>query len=360
MSNGRLATVTNSLILGALLAGCEAVTAPADLATGRPGGPLTTATAGNGPIAFMRDDPATGSFHIVITNPDGTGERQLPLPFDAGIPVWSPDGSRLLFSFFGPGGVRPGVVNSDGSGLTTLDVPEAPAGSDIGCEAWSPDGGRLLCSLTNFGGDHTADGVYTIRSSDGGALIRLTVNPYPPVGNFGGGDIPGGYSPDGSQFVFTRARPGAGPVPDRNQTGALFVANADGTGLRQITPYGLANSHDDGVAHWSPDGREILFAGATGSLFAVRTDGTGVRAIPLRTGGDGSYFVRAPDWSPDGTSIVFSLYSRSIGQFDVYTARPDGTALTRLTRTPAFEEFADWGTEVEAGQGVVLAHRGTP
>jgi hypothetical protein len=43
-----------------------------------------------------------------------------------------------------------------------------------------------------------------------------------------------------------RAKPGAGPVPDRNQTGALFVENTNGTGLRQLIPYGLANSHDNG------------------------------------------------------------------------------------------------------------------
>jgi Tol biopolymer transport system component len=40
-------------------------------------------------------------------------------------------------------------------------------------------------------------------------------------------------------------------------SGALFVANTNGTGLRQITPYGLANSNDNGLAHWSPDGTHL-------------------------------------------------------------------------------------------------------
>lgn len=78
--------------------------------------------------------------------------------------------------------------------------------------------------------------MYTIRAADGRGLRRLTFNPYPPRGDFGAGDIPGDFSPDGTRFVFMRAKPCAGPVPDRNQTGALFVENTNGTDLRQLTP----------------------------------------------------------------------------------------------------------------------------
>jgi Tol biopolymer transport system component len=37
------------------------------------------------------------------------------------------------------------------------------------------------------------------------------------------------------------------------------VENTDGTGLHQITPYGLANSHDIPAESWSPNGEQILF-----------------------------------------------------------------------------------------------------
>jgi Tol biopolymer transport system component len=213
---------------------------------------------------------------------------------------------------------------------------------DMGCRAWSPDAARLLCQAIRFGGDPSLNGVYTIRASDGGGLRRLTVNPYPPQGDFGGGDIPGDFSPDGSRFVFMRAKPGAGPVPDRNQTGALFVANTDGTGLRQLTPYGLVNSHDNGLAHWSPDGTRILFASAHGSLFTIRPDGADLQAIPLKTGGGFSYAF-TPGWSPDGTRIVFSLFLRTTGQMDIYTARADGRQVAQVTDTSDFDDLADWG-----------------
>jgi Tol biopolymer transport system component len=211
----------------------------------------------------------------------------------------------------------------------------------MNCRAWSPDSTRLLCQVIRFGGDTSLNGIYTIRSSDGGDLTRLTVSPYPPQGEFGGGDIPGDYSPDGSQFVFMRAKPGADPNA-RHQRGALFVENADGTGLRQITPYGLPNSHDNADESWSPDGSAILFASEHGLLFVVHPDGTGVRRIPLDTGG-GFSFAATPGWSPDGTRIVFSLFLRKTGQVDIYTAGPDGRDLVKVTDTPDFEDFPDWG-----------------
>jgi len=291
----------------------------------------------NGQIAFGRDDG-----QIFIINPDGTNEHELTLPYPAINPVWSPDGSKLLLNVFAPNlPVRPVTVDPDGSDLNLLTVPQAPSDMDIVCRAWSPDGTRLLCQGQIFEGDHSLDGIYTIRASDGGDLTRLTVNPYPPTGEFGGGDLPGDYSLDGARFVFMRAKPGADPNA-RHQRGALFVANTDGTGLRQITPYGLANSHDDGIPRWSPDGTEILFAGAHGSLFVVHPDGTGVRAIPLDTGGGFSYAV-SPGWSPDGTSIVFNLFLDTTEQVDLYTARSDGSDVTKVADAPNFEDNADWG-----------------
>jgi Tol biopolymer transport system component len=315
-------------------------------ATAAPAGAKTPGQ--NGQIAFSRYDEATGEPRIFIANPDGTHEHQLVLPLPGDGPVWSPDGGKLLVTVFRPeASVRPAIVNADGSGFTVLDVPQLPPDMDMGCRAWSPHATRLLCQAIRFEGDPSLNGIYTIRAADGGGLRRLTVNPYPPRGNFGGGDIPGDFSPDGSRFVFMRAKPGAGPVPDRNQKGALFVENTDGTGLRQLTPYGLANSHDNGLAHWSPDGTRILFASAHGSLFTIRPNGAGLRAIPLRIGGGFSYAF-TPGWSPDGTRIVFSLFLRKTGQVDLYTARADGRQVAQVTDTPDFEDLADWGPSPRA------------
>jgi Tol biopolymer transport system component len=47
-----------------------------------------------------------------------------------------------------------------------------------------------------------------------------------------------------------------------------------------------------------------------------------------------------PGWSPDGSRIVFT---RKQGEnFDIYTIRPDGTDLRRLTTFPANDAHAVW------------------
>jgi Tol biopolymer transport system component len=313
-------------------------------------GATAKAPGANGQIVFTRFDD-TGS-HVFVADADGTDARQLP-PDDADLATWSPNGSRIALNICCPDDVppRPATINADGTGFQLLSVPDLPADAAVSCRAWSPDGTRLLCQVMSDA-DHSLDGIYTLRASDGAVLQRLTVNPYPPTGDFGGGDIPGDFSPDGTQFVFMRAKPGAGPVPDRNQSGALFIENADGTGLHQITPYGLANSHDNGSARWSPDGAEILFAGIHarfngGTLYTVRTDGTGLRAIPLDTAGvNATAFT--PGWSPDGSKIIFSLFTTTGPETfheGIFTADADGAHLSRVTQNEeAFYDSADWGT----------------
>jgi hypothetical protein len=304
------------------------------------GGPAQAKVPGpNGQIVFSRFNPDTETADIFVANPDGTHTHEVPLPIPAegfGGAFWSPDGTKLLITNliqFDDNGellpFRPATVNPDGSDFRVLEPPGAPF--DMFCDAWSPDATRILCG---FGGD--APGVFSIRASDGGDPVRLSTNPY------GAGELPGDYSPDGTHIVFMRTKPGAGSNPDRTQQGALFVAKADGTEPRQITPYGLANSHDNAFAHWSPDGREILFGSAQGLLYLVHPNGGGLTPIHLQTDG-GSSLAFAPGWSPDGTRIIFSFLLRNVGQEDIYTAKADGTDLVQVTDTPDEERFADWG-----------------
>ena len=295
----------------------------------------------NGRIAFDGPDPVTGASATWIVNADGANLTELPLGVGNAVPRWSPDGSRLLIGTFDDHG-RPAIVNPDGTGLTILTVPGLPAFMDVGPCVWiPPDGSRILCSSRNFAtSDHSLDGIYSMTSS-GADIVRLTVNPYPPSDPFGGGDLVGDVSPDGQQFVFMRARPDPGHPPGREQSGALFVENIDGSGLHQITNYGLPNSHDDGYESWSPDGSKILFGSNNGGLFTIHPDGADLAAVPIRAAG-GQTGARAPGWSPDGTRIVCRLFLSSAGRADIYTLRADGSDLTRLT-TDNFVDDPDWG-----------------
>jgi Tol biopolymer transport system component len=316
-------TIVAAAIAAALTA-CSAAgaTASPNLSSTSP----ASAAAGsvNGRIAYGQWDPEIEAYNLFTVKPDGTDVLDLQVNTD--VLAWSPDGSKLLITDLksGQSPLRPATINPDGSGLKRLDGTPDPL-LDLGCGAWSPDGTRIACE--GFNDDHPEiSGVYTLRASDGGDLVRVTSNH---------GDLPGDYSPDGTQIVFIRQDPTAPP-----EVGALFVVNTDGSGLRRITPKRFALFTG---GSWSPDGQWILFA-HDGSLFKVHPDATGLQQIPLDDG-PGRSRAGAPGWSPDGTRIVFAMAWKASGyQVDIFTARADGTDLVQVTDTPDRDNQADWGT----------------
>ena len=306
----------------------------------------------NGQIAFVQGDPfgVVPTASVFIANPDGSHQQQVPLgepiEFFTGV-VWSPDGTKLLISHTvrsdstGQGLFQPATVNLDGSGFNQLSPPNPPGTSSAGmdCGVWSRDQTRLLCGL--------GDGVFSIRASDGGDPVRLATNPYAAIG---GVDSPTDSSPDGTRFIFLRFKPSGGPTatPKPDVQVALFVENLDGTGLRQITPYLLA---DRASAKWSPDGKEIIVstrngiaAMLKGGLFIVYPDGSGLTPINLQVGTQ-KYSAFSLQWSPDGTRIIFNMFIN--GGEGIFTANHDGSSVVQVKFTTNFQTFyggPDWGT----------------
>jgi len=315
-----------------------------------------TVSGTNGQIAFTLGDPdaVNPTAEAFTANPDGSDQQQVPLGNGVELfsnVIWSPDGTKLLISHtvrLDSSGqcclFQPATVSPDGSNFNQLAPPNPPGASSAGmdCGAWFPDGTRLLCG---FGGDQP--GTFSIRASDGGDPVRLTTNPYAATGGI---DAPTDISPDGTRFVFLRFKPSAGPTstPKPDAQVALFVENLDGTGLRQITPYLLA---DRASAEWSPDGNKVISstlngiaAKLKGDLFTVYPDGTGLTPINLQVGTQ-KYSAFNSHWSPDGTRIIFNLFIN--GGEGIFTANPDGSGVTQVTFTtnPGMQYSApDWGT----------------
>jgi TolB protein len=287
----------------------------------------------NGQITFARFNPTLGDTQINVVNPDGTGQRLVQAPTDTGeCPRWSPDGTRIA-TCGDPSGGSSRIINPDDGSYRVVPNPD-PADLFLPCAWWSRDGARLACE--GFGlNDPSLNGIYSIRSSDGGGLVRITSTP-------GGDDIPGDSAPNGNRMVFLRTT-----------LDALFVVNSNGTGLKQITPadFGLSSLGD-----WSPQGNEIVFSrhvtpDVHSSIWVVRADGTGLHQINVQPASACGGANADPNalgcnqtvWSPDGTKIAFVRSHSNDVDGEIYTVNADGTGLTQVTHAPG-SNSPDWGT----------------
>jgi TolB protein len=288
----------------------------------------------NGRIAFSRYDPETDDNIAYTANPDGSDEQRLLPGFTSSTPRWSPDGSEVaVVSGLGvpcpPTCTGNTVIVDPDTGNYRVLPPQGYPDVSTFCSIWSPNATHFACEGGNDD-DHARNGVYAIRSSDGGGLTRLT-------DAHGGRDIPIDYSPDGTQIAFGRF-----DMPDRpaRANSAIFVVGADGTGVKRITPWGFS----DNEGSWSPDGTEIAFE-HLGSLFVVHPDGTALRKIPLAVGARS--FAGDFSWSPDGTKVVFLLYTQTGAHTfseGLATATADGTDVEQITTSPTKDHEADWGS----------------
>jgi TolB protein len=273
-----------------------------------------------GRLVYTQFAGEEGSFFTA--NPNGTGITPL-LPTGTGeSPRWSPDGRHISVVGSSPQGlVFVGLVDPDGSDFVQFDSPDPTL--ELGCFVWSRDSLRLACEGFD-GSDVGRNGVYTVRASDGGDLVRVTTSPN------GGHDIPTDYSPDGRQIVFTRQK-----LPDEADT-TLMVVDVDGSGARAISDRRLSGGR------WSRDGETLLLDNRE-SLLLVPIDGGEIRTVEIASDGNLTPAF-SPSWSPDGEWIVFS--ARASKSVDLYIVRADGTNLHQVTDTPIglWEEGADWGT----------------
>jgi Tol biopolymer transport system component len=131
------------------------------------------------------------------------------------------------------------------------------------------------------------------------------------------------FSRDGTKLVFLRSD---GPLTEPAIL-TLFVADADGSGIRSLTPPTQSLDWFD----WSPDGSQIAYM-AAGQLWVVDVAEGQPRLLP------GTGPVHFPTWlPPDGKEIVYRLESASPA---IYAIAPDGMSKRRqLSKTPANNPF---------------------
>jgi len=151
------------------------------------------------------------------------------------------------------------------------------------------------------------------------------------------------WSPDGSKIAFRSES--SGPF---GAFGRIWVVNADGSGLRQLSSDTEEYTYDAQPA-WSPDGSTVLFA-RSGELYTVGADGTG-EALLMSC----RLACADPTWSPDGRRIAYVTLTDADGDgvaeghMDIYVMNADGSGSQRLTTTAAQDDSPAWspdGTQI--------------
>lgn len=92
-----------------------------------------------------------GNYDLFVIGIDGTGENRLTNTPDVveWVPTWSPDGTKLAFTVLREGGFYLRVINADGSGERELAIPwRSPAGATM--PDWFPDGQKLIFSAVRY------------------------------------------------------------------------------------------------------------------------------------------------------------------------------------------------------------------
>jgi len=249
-----------------------------------------------------------GADQITAVDPTGQNPNRVLWPTGGSPLAWSADGKKLLALQ----GANLVVLSSDGttSVLTDLKGNDLPAGG-----SFTPDGNAVIyehawsiLQVPIEGGDPTViakgdpgkgqgylfpffrggqvsskgliaygpilpanlrDGQVWLMNLDGSEAHKL-ISTHAFANTFGDVGLESidaeAWSPDGSRLAIMAV---SNKLPSGSVEAAAFVVNADGTGLRRVTP--------DGINPWSitfsPDGRSI--AGVdNGELVTVGLDGT--------------------------------------------------------------------------------------
>lgn len=253
-----------------------------------------------------------------------------------GTPHWSPDGAWILHTGRDDGGSGLFVIRPDGTGRRLVARPTGtnhPLPSTGESVAWSPDGASIAFVSATDGPEPAeagADGdpivirryLYKTTGSDGRSYFNDNRRLHVFIADIATGAVRQitdghGYehsidwSPDGREILFLRNEE---PDADRFFNYDISAVDVSSGRIRPIT------RRESTVyrPRWSPDGSSIAFQGTTRGLTSSETtmedtriwvvDADGSNARALGAGLDRRQ--GAPQWSPDGRWLYFTVQDR--------------------------------------------------
>jgi len=186
-----------------------------------------------------------------------------------GWPVWSPDGTRIVFGTGSPGGLVEKahlvqtLVNGTGANETLLEAVGTPS---------RPCGPRQ-CALAPT--DWSADGRFVLYTFNGNFPQTLDIWALPlsgdrkpfPVIHTEFNESQGTFSPDGRWIAYT--------TDETGQPNVYVQPFLRAGGKIRISPNGGRNPH------WRADGRELFYIDANGAMTSVSIDAKDTLAAGL-------------------------------------------------------------------------------
>jgi len=232
-------------------------------------------------LAYFQDTDSGVDLNIV--GADGRGKRRLAANVDQrltdGVPAWSPDSREIAYMNEGDDAlflIR--FVGVDGTRRSPLRVQKAASFCSEFCQlyaawmTWAP--GKDIAFLI-AGGDLYPEVLYAVGrdGTDQRLLSGRLQDIYVPA-----------WAPDGKRIAF---------ISRQGTNDQIWVANSDGTRLRQVTRIQSNTSNLSGVFDptWSPDGKRFGCWGHAGGIYTVdATNGT-AKLLVRNAGG-------AVSWQP--------------------------------------------------------------
>jgi Tol biopolymer transport system component len=268
-------------------------------------------------LAFIRYEKAGIADLYVV--PMAGGEPRRLSNWNAAIEglSWTPDGQEIVYSVDEPAASRLWRIAVDsatpGRGSAISDLPMA---------AWNPTISRPMPGQPARLAFQTITLDIDLQLVDLDATTPHGTLDSRPVLNSTRVEGSARFSPDGARIAFASFRSGAPEV---------WVADRDGSGVRQLTTLGAAGIL---IGEWSPDGTRIAFEAATdgnSDVYIVGADGGHLRRLTVEPSIEG-----VPAWSHDAQWIYFAS-TRAAAIPDIWRVSPNGGEPIRVTHSGGFE-----------------------